>query len=239
MSRFVKSPARFRQQSAAWKDSALRWVGWGLLAGNVVLTSSCAYYRVNGLKKYDNSTGRVQPRDADGLSIGVHDLSSRRRSHRFFARALSSYGYVPVLLSLEVDKNSTSSFDVSSHDMRLVLRTGKRLEAVDSETIAGTVAYSYWRSAFGFLLVAPGFFVVSSVTSANEELLLDYQEKSFESVRVDADHPVFHGVVFFGIPAELRDDFTMEDAFVEAKLYQRDDRGELDKLLDLPIHFQD
>lgn len=202
-----------------------------------ILGPGCAYYGGVGLDQYESPPGITQQRLVDGLYVAVHDLSPGRASERFFDREIVDYGFVPVMLSLDLHDSSIALFDVNRHDLRLVLGNAERLEAVAPETLAQDVAFSYWRSTFGFLFILPGFFVASSVTNANEDLLHDYKHKSFNTIQLGPRWRSFRGVVFFSIHEELRDTFAMEDAFVEVKIYKRQSEQDIGKIIEIPVHF--
>ncbi len=179
----------------------------------------------------------VEQKEAEGLYVAVKDLSQPRSSLQYFDRDLLEYGYVPVLVLLELDRNAESVFDVRREDLQLCLRDGQRLESVDPMEVAGTVAFSHIRSVVGFLLIFPGFFLASSVNHANDQIEVDYQTKSVKSIRVNPNMRSFRAVVFFKVPPDAQDSFTMEDAFVEAKVYKQGYGGAMGKCLEFPVHF--
>ncbi len=204
----------------------------------LVVTAGCAHYAARGLDDLQGAGASVQQREADGLYIAVEDLTNPRESVKYFDRSLVDHGFAPVIVLLEMDVNSKARFDVNKDDMRLVLNTGERLEPVEPDAVAETVAYSYWRSTFGFLFLVPGFFVVSSVSDANAELLDDYQSKAFKNVRIHPNFRSLSGVVFFKLPPESAP-LDMRDSFVEVKVYKHGEDGALGDVFDLAVHFHD
>ncbi|MBI4604889.1 MAG: hypothetical protein HY721_23245 [Planctomycetes bacterium] len=179
----------------------------------------------------------IEQREAEGLYVAVKDLSRPRDSLQYFDRDLASYGFLPILVMLELDRGSESTFDLRREDILLCLRDGTRLRSVDPEVVSEAVAFTHLRSAFGFVLLVPGFIVASSVDRANGELESDYGSKAVKSVRVNPNMRSFRGVVFFQVPEDLEDAFTMEDAFVELKLNMQGRGGAIGKPLELPVHF--
>lgn len=204
----------------------------------VSLLAGCAHYGGKALDLETGTAGFVRQRGLGELNVAVRDLSSRRDSVKYFDRELVEYGYVPVLVALQLEPGADAIFDMSREDMRLVLRSGQRLESVAPDGIASEVAFSHWRTAFGFLFLLPGPFVASSVSHANQELEGDYQDKCLDSIRINSQRRSHQGVVFFKVPEELRGSFDMEDAFVEVKIYKRGRGSELGEVFDLPVHFR-
>ena len=232
------SPLAIRLVSASGRrDAALP--ARTLVVFLTMLCTSCAHYGGRVLELRRGASGFFRQRAAEELLVAVNDLSSSLDSLKFFDRELVKYGYVPVQVMLELDQGTSATFDLSRHDMRLVLNNGQRLESADPEEIASKVAFSYWRSAFGFpFLIFPGAVVISSVKRANEELQHDYAEKSLDNVRINPNVRSHQGVVFFKIPKDLLDSFDMEDAFVEVKIYKQGNGEQLGNVFDLPVHFQ-
>lgn len=197
----------------------------------------CASYSAKPLDSRQEASSIVEQREAEGLYVAVKDLSQPRSSLQYFDRDLFEYGYVPVLLLLELDRNTESVFDIRREDLQLCLRNGRRLESAEPSEVANRVAFSHFRSILGFLLVFPGFILASSVNSANDQIEADYQTKSIKSIRINPNMRSFRAVVFFQIPRDIRDMFTMEDAFVEAKVYKQGQEGAMGKCLEFPVHF--
>ena len=111
-------------------------------------------------------------------------------------------------------------------------------ELVDPDEVSSKVAFSHWRSACGFLFILPGGFVAASVNRANEEMKADYAAKSLDTVRISSNLRSHQAVVFFKIPDDLPHPFGMEDAFIEAKVYEQGKDDQLTKVFDLVVHFQ-
>ena len=111
----------------------------------------------------------------------------------------------------------------------------------DQTTAASTdrqiVALAMTIGAIGFLFILPGFFVASSVGSANEAMTEDFHAKSLESVRINPNQPSYKGVVFFEIPPDQQNTFSMEDAFLEVKVYKQGKGEERGKVFETPVHF--
>ena len=204
----------------------------------LLLLTSCAHYDGKALELETGTAGFVRQRNLDELNIAIKDLSSPRDSVKFFDRELIAYGYMPVLVALQLNGDADVTFDMSRQDLRLVLKNGQRLESAAPDETASAVAFSHWRTAFGFLFLLPGPFVASSVNHANQELEGDYQDKSLDSVRINSQLRSHQGVVFFKIPEELRGSFDMEDAFLEVKIYKQGKGEQLGRVFDLPVHFR-
>ncbi len=204
----------------------------------LLVLTSCAHYDGKALELVTGTAGFVRQRNLDELNIAIKDLSSPRDSVKYFDRELIAYGYLPVLVALQLDGSSDATFDMSRQDLRLVLKNGQRLESAEPDETASDVAFSHWRTAVGFLFLLPGPFVASSVTHANQELEGDYQDKCLDSIRINAQLRFHQGVVFFKIPEKLRGSFDMEDAFLEVKIYKQGKGDQLGKVFDLPVHFR-
>lgn len=214
-----------------------RLAGAPALLSLALVLASCASYGGHALDLETGAAGFVRQRGLEELHVAIKDLSSPRDSVKYFDRELVDYGYVPVLVALQLDQSSDATFDLSRQDMRLVLSSGRRLESVAPEEIASEVAFSHWRTAFGYLFLLPGPFVASSVSHANQELEGDYRDKSLDSLRINSERRSQQGITFFRIPEELRDSFNMEDAFVEVKIYKQGRGDQLGRVFDLPVHF--
>ena len=213
---------------------ALSW-RFALLAS---LLGGCAHYGGKALDLQTGTAGFVRQRGIEELLVAVKDLSSPRDSEKYFDRELVEYGYVPVLVALQLDQDADATFDMSREDMRLVLQNGERLESAEPDEIASDVAFSHWRTALGYLFLLPGPFVGSSVSHANQELEGDYQDKCLDSIRINSQLRAHQGVVFFKIREDLRDSFDMEDAFVEVKIYKQGEGNQFGQVFDLPVHFR-
>jgi len=199
--------------------------------------AGCVSYSARPFDSRQEASSIVEQREADGLHVAVEDLSSPRSSLQYFDRDLARNGYAPVLLFLELDRLSENVFDVRRDEVHLCLRDGTRLDAVDPLEVADDVAFSHVRSVLGFFLVFPGFFVASSVNRANEEMETDYQLKSVKSVRINPNMRSFRSVLFFRIPNEIANRFTMEDAFLEVKVFKQGQGGTLGRAIEFPVHF--
>lgn len=204
--------------------------------------SGCASY--NGMPFVDSGTASsvVEHREFDGLHVAVRDLSKPRLSEKHFDRDLGRFGVVPVVLMLELNPDCRDAFNIRRNEIQLVLRDGTRLTGVDPLDVVDEVAFTHWRSIFSYLLIVPGPFVTSSVNAANRELETDYLRKAVRSVRISPNMRTYRGVVFFLVPEEQRDRFTMEDSFVELTVYKEGNRGDgkgIGKRLDFPIHFSE
>jgi len=203
----------------------------------LITAPGCASYSARALDTRQAASSIVEQKEAEGLYVAVKNLSQPRESLRYFDRDLRAYGIVPVLLLLELDRESQGVFDVRREDIFLCLRDGTRLETMDPGDVAEEVQFSHIRSVFGFFLIFPGFFVASSVSGANEEIEADYQQKSVKSIRINPNMRSFHSAIFFRVPAEQESTFTMEDAFVEAKVYKQGQGSSPGKCLEFPVHF--
>lgn len=199
--------------------------------------SGCASYAAKPLDVHQEASSIVEQREADGLYVAVKDLSSPRDSLQYFDRDLRAHGYVPVLLLLELDHNSQNVFDVRREDIQLCLRDGRRLQSTDPTKVAETVEFTHFRSVLGFFFLIPGFFVAASVNNANDQIEVDYQQKAIKSIRINPNMRSFRAVVFFKVPQDAEESFTMEDAFVETKLYKQGQGGSLGQCLEFPVHF--
>jgi len=212
---------------------------WSLLVLFPILPG-CASYHAMPFVGQGSASTIVEHRNREGLHVAVRNLTKTRVAIKHFGRDLMQYGYVPVMLLVELDATSDSAFNVRRDEIRLVLRDGTRLKTSNPETVAEEVAYSHWRSFFGFLLLLPGPFVSSSVNSANQDLEEDYTKKSLRSVRISPNMRSFEGAVFFALADDVIEDFTMEDAFLEFVAYKEASRStgsDLGKRLDFPVHF--
>jgi hypothetical protein len=208
-----------------------------LSAGLLLTLTGCASYSAKPLETRQEASSIIEQREAEGLFVAVKDVSNPRDSLQYFDRDLLEYGYVPVLLLLELDRNSQCVFDVRREDIQLCLRDGRRLTSVDPHAVAEKVSFSHFRSAMGFLLIFPGFFLASSVNNANEELEIDYQLKTMKSIRINPNMRSFRAVMFFQVPRDHQETFTMEDAFVEIKIFKQGQGGAMGKCLEFPVHF--
>jgi hypothetical protein len=218
-------------------------LSWLWLASRLVtllplfLTACASYYGRPFLDERD-AASLVDHREVEGLHVAVIDLSSARRSAKHFDRELASYGFVPVMLLMELDASSNDAFNVRRRDVKLRLRDGTELVADDPLDVVETVSFSHLRSVFSYFMILPGFFVASSVNEANEELEEDYVKKALQSVRISPNLRAYKGVVFFRLPEEHWDDFTMEDAFIDMTVYREGQEGNiLGKPLEFPVHF--
>lgn len=205
----------------------------------LLLTSAgCASYSAKPLDARQEASAIVEQKEAEGLYVAARDLSAPRDSLQFFDRELLVYSYVPVMVLLELDRASEGIFDVRREDIVLCLRDGNRLRTTDPLEVAGAVSFSHARTVFGFVpLIIPGFFVASSVNSANEAIEIDYQLKALKSVRINPNMRSFQSVVFFRIPAAVEGRFTMDDAFIEVKVHKRGNAGAVGKVIEFPVHF--
>lgn len=218
--------------------ASLHSVGLALLVGSsCLLLPACAYYTARPIESSHKASSVIDQREAHGLYVAVKDLSHQSDALKYFDRDLLEIGYVPVLVLLELDQSSNAVFDVRDSDLQLCLQDGTRLTPAAIPEVCETAAFSHSRSAMGFLLVLPGFFIASSVNSANDDLQSDYREKSLDSIRINPNARSFLGVVFFKLPKERRDNFTMEEAFIEAKVYLGGAQGKLGQTLEFPVHF--
>ena len=208
-----------------------------LIAGAVTLCGGCASYGAKPLDSQQGASSIIEQKEADGLYVALKDLTPARLSLQYFDRDLIEYGYVPALLLLEMDQNSKTVFDVRREDIQLCLQDGRRLASADPLEVADAVSFSHLRSAMGFFLILPGFFLASSVNNANSLIELDYQAKAPSSVRINPNRSSFRAVIFFKIPHELRDSFTMDDAFVELKIYKQGHDNAMGETLEFPVHF--
>lgn len=209
--------------------------------GVLAISTGCASYRANDLVVDRQASSMIQHHREEGLYVAAVCLADERSSRRHFGRHLVEQGYVPILVLLELDADSKQSFQIQKRELRLCLSDGRRLLPTDYEQVVDDVSFSHWRSFFGFVpWILPGFFVASSVNSANQDLEQDYEEKALRSVRVSPNLRAYHGVLFFRIPPEIRRDITLDDAFVEVSLF-REGSGEtgehLGQRLEFPVHF--
>jgi hypothetical protein len=214
-------------------------LGAVLSCAPIVLSGAggCASYSAKPIEVRLEASSFVDQKEAEGLYVAVEDLSKPRDSLRFFDRDLRDYGYAPVLLLLELDRRSESVFDVRREDVHLCLQDGTRLSTADPQSVADEVSFSHFRSVVGFLFIFPGIFVASSVNEANKQIEIDYQIKALRSVRINPNMRSFRSVLFFKVPADVRDRFTMEDAFVEVKIYKGSQGGAMGRMIELPVHF--
>lgn len=208
-----------------------------LIAGVVTICAGCASYSAKPLDSHQGASSIIEQREADGLYVALKDLTPPRISLQYFDRDLVEYGYAPALLLLELDQHSEKVFDVRREDIQLCLQDGRRLASADPLEVAEEVSFSHLRSAMGFFLILPGFFLASSVNEANTLLQLDYHAKAPSSVRINPNRSSFRAVIFFKIPLELRDSFTMDDAFVELKIYKQGQKNTMGQTLEFPVHF--
>ena len=208
-----------------------------LAACCLLLAASCASYSARPLDPRESASAVIERKEVQGLYVAVRDLSRPGESTQIFDRDLLSYGFVPVLLLLELDGQSKNSFDVRREDVRLCLRDGTRVSTVDPTVVAEEVRTSHFRSVLAFFLIVPGFFVASSVSTANEQLLLDYQAKAMKSVRINPNMRSYGATLFFPVPGDSEESFTLEDAFVELKTYKQGEKETLGECLEFPVHF--
>lgn len=211
----------------------------GAIASLPTITGCVTY---NGMPIIDRGTAStiVEHRHREGLHVAVRDLSRARVSRSHFDRNLRSYGFVPVMVLIEVDSQSNHAFILRRDEVVLVLRDGTRLNTVHPMDVIDAVSYSHWRSALSFLLIFPGPYVSSSVKAANRNLETDYLQKSLSNVRVSPSMRSHQGVVFFSVPADRWNRFTMEDSFVELVVYKEGSKNkstEMGKRLEFPVHF--
>jgi hypothetical protein len=204
-----------------------------------ILIPGCAHYKARPLDSGQSASSVIDQREAEGLYFAVKDISQSVNSARYFDRDLVEAGYVPVLVLAELDRDSNAVFDLRREDLQLCLQDGTRLLTADPARVSEDVAFSHVRSTLGFLLILPGFFLASSVSHANEELENDYRSKALESLRINPNARSFQGVVFFSLPEERRATFSMEEAFVEARLYMGGAADSVGKALEFPVHFGD
>lgn len=202
-----------------------------------LVVQGCASYAARPFNSQLEASSVIEQKEVEGLFVAVKDLSRQRDSLQYFDRDLIAQGFVPVQLLLELDRTSESSFDVRREDLKLCLRDGKRLDTVDPQLVAEAVSFSHARSAVGFLLLIPGFFVAHSVNRANEELGADYGAKAMSSVRINPNMRSYRGVAFFAIPPELDGGFSMDEAFVEVKVNKQGRAGRIGQALEFPVHF--
>jgi len=208
-----------------------------LAAGCLLLAAGCASYSARPLDPRESASAVIERKEVEGLYVAVRDLSSPGESGQIFDRDLLSHGYVPVLLLLELDGQAKNSFDVRREDVRLCLRNGTRMSTEDPSVVADRVSFSHFRSVLAFFLIFPGFFVASSVSTANEQLLLDYQAKAMKSVRINPNMRSYGAALFFPVPRDSEESFALEDAFVELKTYKQGEKEALGKCLEFPVHF--
>lgn len=202
----------------------------------------CATYEAAGFVDEGGASTLVDHAEQEGLHVAVRNLAPERRSVTHFDRDLESAGFVPVMLLLETDVSSDDAFNLRRRDVTLVLRDGTRLAPVDYTEVLDSVAYSHWRTCFGFLLIIPGFVIWPSVDEANRQMELDYESKALRSVRISPNRRSYRGVVFFAVGEEIEEGFTLEDAFVEVVAYREGDRdgdGSIGKRLEFAAHFSE
>lgn len=198
--------------------------------------SGCISYRAIPIDRGLKATAVALHRELDGLHVAVKDVTGPRDSTPLFGQDLVASGIAPVLLLVELDPRSKSSFSLRRDDARLCLRSGEHLKPLDPQEAATRVRYSHLRSVVGFLFLVPGFFIASSVNGANEQLRIDYGEKSASDLRVHESSSTVTTVLFFDIPAEDRAAFSMDEAFVELRAF-RHDEGSLGRPMAFPVHF--
>ena len=208
-----------------------------LVAVTAALLPGCAHYEARPFQIKQSAAARPQQRNESGLYVAVEDLTGDVESGEYFDRDLVEQGFAPVLVLLELERDSEGTFELRREDLVLCLRDGTRLTPAEPTDVAADVRYSHFRSFVGFLFLVPGFFVASSVSNANTELTADYERKALESIRVNRNSPVFTGVVFFHIPKEFRASFSMTDAFVEARLRRSGGQDDVGDVIEFPVHF--
>jgi hypothetical protein len=174
--------------------------------------AGCASYSAKPLDLGEDASSIVEQREAEGLFVAVKDISGERESVQYLGRDLVRYGFIPVVILLELDRNSEGVFDVRSEDVKLCLRSGHRLQSVDPDRVVEAV-------------------------STNQDLAMDYGQKALKSLRVNPNKRLFRRVLFFAVPEDLTEEFTMEDAFIEMKIYKQGQDGVPGKPLEFPIHF--
>lgn len=208
-----------------------------IIAAAMTACTGCATYYAKPLDSHQGAPSSIEQRKAEGLYIALQDLTPPRISLQYFDRDLVEYGYAPALLLLELDQQSKKVFDVRREEIQLCMKDGRRLASADPLEVAEQVSFSHLRSAMGFFFILPGFFLASSVNEANVMLEMDYQEKAQSSVCINPNRSSFRTVIFFKIPLEIKDSFTMVDAFVELKVHRRDREKTVGETLELPVHF--
>jgi len=207
-----------------------------VLALVIAFACGCASYSARPLENRQGASSILEQREADGLHVAVKDLSASRDSIQYFGRDLLNVGYAPILLLLELDRTSDEVFEVRAEAITLCLRDGTRLTPCGSDEVAEGARFSHVRTFFGFLFILPGFFVASSVNEANEQLAADYQQKAMRSLRINPNVRSSQAVAFFRIEDGGKP-FTMEDAFLEMKVYKQGRNGALGRCLEFPVHF--
>jgi hypothetical protein len=213
-----------------------------VIASASALLSGCASYQAMPFIEQGSASTLVEHRERDGIHVAVRDLSASHTAEKHFGRDLQSYGFVPVMVLIEMDADSHDAFVVRREELQLVLRDGTRLSSVDPELVIGSVAFSHWRSAFAFMFLLPGPSVVSSVNTANRDLEEDYLRKSLRSVRVSPNMREYQGVVFFQVPEDPGSGVSCDDAFVEVTIYKEARKAAgtpLGARLEFPVHFSD
>ncbi|HVR72942.1 MAG TPA: hypothetical protein VMT52_01360 [Planctomycetota bacterium] len=174
--------------------------------------AGCAPYSAKPLDLGEDAASVVEQREAEGLFVAVKDISGERESVQYLGRDLVKYGFIPIVILLELDRNSDGVFDVRSEDVKLCLRSGHRLQSLDPDRVVEAV-------------------------STDRDLAMDYGRKALKSLRVNPNKRSFRRVLFFAVPKDLTGKFTMEDAFMEMKIYKQGQDGVAGKPLEFPIHF--
>ena len=174
--------------------------------------AGCAAYSARPLDFGEDAASIVDQREAEGLFVAVKDISRSRESVEYLGKDLLDYGFVPIVLLLELDRNSEEIFDVRREDIKLCLRSGHHLQSSDPNRVVEAV-------------------------SSDQNLAMDYSLKALKSIRVNPNKRSFRRVLFFAVPEDLTGKFTMEDAFVELKIYKQGRDGVGGKPIEFPIHF--
>ena len=208
------------------------------LCAALTLVAGCASYEARPFIDSGAASSYLQHHEREGLHVAVLDHSGERNAVKHFDRELPEYRYIPVQLLVELDAASNASFDLRREELSLVIGDGTRLGAADPLDVIDEVSFSHWRTFWSFLLLLPGPFVASSVSSANEELESDYLAKSLRSVRVSPNMRSYRGVVFFELPSDWDGELSMADAFVEIEVSkQGSGEGDIGQRLEFPVHF--
>lgn len=129
-----------------------------------------------------------------GLIVSCRPITSAQEAAFFFGFNLLDRQVLPVLVYLE--NRSDDNFTFHPERLALHLENGDSLTYTAWRDVYGKVAFSYWRSLAGFpFALFPGFFIMHSVSSANERIAADYHGKSLDEITLT---PGVHtqGVVF-------------------------------------------
>jgi hypothetical protein len=165
-----------------------------ILLGATVVLAGCASVDFHEIKQ-EKASQRPYHEERDGLFISCEPITKSDLAVYHLGIDLPGYDVLPVVVYLE-NRGTAETFTFLPEDLLLLYEDGRRLKQVPWKDVYDDVCYSYWPSVPGFfLLIFPGFLIIGSAASANEDIANTYDRLSLDQVRLPPGERA-QGVVF-------------------------------------------